>query len=488
MKFQLRHILALGTFAVLASLFVNCGGGFVATSSTTSSEGQSTPSPNPTPGPSPTPTPGPTPTPTPGAQPPAATSGTPKITQIRNGQVVATYTKLGEAFARTHAFRNYEAGDIFELDAAVYLGDTQQPWIGPLPKDDAEFNKGLTAWQIPTGITIRGLTQNGVRPVIRLDSTGVSYNNLGNGIVYIDTSKDITIENIDFEGAGNGSGKAAIYLNGAENFTLRNSRILNFAQTNGVFGTSNNKGIMLFENVETGFNGGDSGPEHNYYMGESANDPNFTVHWRGCYSHDVYYGHTLKSRAQINIVESSYLKGRSVGVNDPQGETYLVDFPNGGKVTVRNTILEKGYSGDNSNGIFITYAMEGQHFPNASSVTIEHNTFVARSLVFDSQGHELYPMNFYYPPKIPGAADFPAGVPVVVRANVFSGFLERSKYYNDFQKYRGTDFIEPLLTGINADFTLKSPTDAMTPAASQLMFSTPIGSTVRTKNTYGALD
>ncbi len=419
------------------------------------------------------------------SQPLPATSGTKLVRQIRNGQVIATYATLGEPFTRTHSYRKVETGDIFELEPAVYVGTANQPWFGPLPLDDADYNRGSSQWLVPENITIRGVTKNGFRPVIRLDSEGASYNNLSQSMVYVDKVKNLTIENIDFDGAGYASGKAGIYLNGANGFTLRNSRVLNFRKSNGVFSTGNNSGFFLFENVETGFNGGDSGPEHNYYIGSSISDPKFVAIWRGCYSHDVYYGHLLKSRAQNNTVEGCYLRGGK-STNGIQAEAFLADFPNGGNLVFRNNILEKDYSGDNSNGIFIGYAMEGNSFPNASSIDITHNTFVARSLTYDSQGHELYPMNFYYPPKIPGDAGFP--VSASIKANAFAGFKPHATYYSVNQRFRGLDFIELALNQINSNFTLMSPTQSASSAVGQLSPALPIGTKARTSSTYGALD
>ncbi len=420
-------------------------------------------------------------------QPLPAISGTPLIRQIRNGQVIATYSKLGEAFMRSHAFRSYESGDIYELEPAVYLGSEQQPWIGPLPKDGAEYSLGVGAWQVPTNIIIRGITRNGYRPLIQVDNTGVSNNTLGQGAIYFDTSKNLTLENIDVDGGGSVGGipKAGIYINGAQGLTLRNMRILNFSLANGIFGTGNNSGEILFENIETGFNGGNSGPEHNYYMNSSATDQNFKVIWRGCYSHDVYYGHTLKSRAQNNVVEGCHLKGKKVVTPGDQGESYLADFPNGGNVVFKNNVLEKDYSGDNSNGIFFTYAMEGQIF-SSNSVAVTHNTFIAKSIYYDSSNHQLYPMNFYYPAQVPGASGFP--VPANIKGNLFVGFQDLSFYAGANQRYRGEDYKIISQSELNPDFTMKAPADALLSAAGELAHVFPVGTQLRTGKTFGALD
>jgi hypothetical protein len=431
-----------------------------------------------------------------------ATSGTPLIHQIRAGKEIATYSTLGSIFKRVGGYRLYETGDVFELDPAVYSGPDNNAWIGTQPLDDADYQKGNKAWLVPTDLVIRGRVVNGYRPVVQLTAAGSSNNTLGQGILYLDNSKNITIENIDFDGQGfDNGGKGAIYINGVDGFTLRHSRVMRFTQTNGVFSTGNNVGTILFENVETGFNGGDSGPEHNYYMGESnsdsyydgswghRSDANHTIIWRGCYSHDVYYGHTIKSRAAVNIVEASYLKGKNIQQGQAQGEAYLADFPNGGRITIRNSVLDKGYSGDDSNGIFITYAMEGNIYPEASeSISIVHNTFVARSTVYDSQGHLLRPMNFFYPGQNPKSASFPVKN-VTVAGNLFVGFETNPSLVDSVGLYRGDDYLELSdLNAISAAYALASSQQAQTSAVGQIGAAVPIGSVTRQKSTFGAID
>ena len=86
---------------------------------------------------------------------------------------------------------------------------------------------------------------------------------------------------------------------------------------------------LLLENVELDSNGGNNGPEHNAYINASGVDPYFTFRVQGSWSHDAYYGHALKSRAQRTIVEGSYLSG-SRAAPGTQTETYLLDVPDGG--------------------------------------------------------------------------------------------------------------------------------------------------------------
>ncbi len=339
--------------------------------------------------------------------PQPATSGTPRIRQYRSGQLIATYTNFGVpgchqpennhvapdascgAFSRGFG-RNWDDGDVFEVDPAVYAGTEQQPYIGPAFSTHAQFNSGIPT--VPKRLTIRGLTVNGQRPVIRLTSQGASNNTLGQGVVYIDRSENILFENIDVDGANlGGVGKAGIYVNGARDMVLRDLRVSRFRQAhaNGIFGTNNNAGVLELDRLVLQGNGGDSGPEHNAYLNASSVDPGFTVWLHHSHSTDVYYGHTFKSRAQVNLIEGNYFQGTRAAAGT-QAENYLVDIPEGGRTLIRNNIFVKNESGPNSNSASVAYAMEGVPDARPMSFVAEHNTFVAMAATNDGF-HALYP-------------------------------------------------------------------------------------------------
>jgi hypothetical protein len=397
---------------------------------------------------------------------PATTAdGAPLIRQVRNGRVIASYTSLGGtgvttdenntdghdvrggAFHRT-PYTNWVDGDVFEVYPAVYEGTSQQPWIGPMTRSYQTFLAG--DFTVPKNITIRGITVNGVRPVIRNPPDGGSNNTLGQGLVYVDQSENLTIENLEIHDAatGGGLGKAAVYVNGAKNLTLRDVRIVGFKRrdANGIFGTSNNIGTLRLERVDLDGNGGGNGPEHNIYVNASEKDPNFTVHMTGSWTHGAYYGHLFKSRAQVNILEGNYFMGQRWNAVD-QTENYLADFPNGGRVTLRNNIFVKNRSGDNSNAMSVTYAMEGIEDARANSITIEHNTFVALDRTYDGF-HPIYPMQFFYPARIPGSAGFPVAN-VSVASNAFVGYCRQSEAFMDF---RGLNALELNFNQIDLGF------------------------------------
>jgi len=406
-------------------------------------------------------------------QPLAATSGTPRIDHIRNGVVIASYTSLGGDGGyswpdntsgidnsvgpfRRKPYTQWQAGDVFEIYPAVYSGANMQIYLGPNIANDAAF---ITAkYDVPANITIRGKTVDGHRPVIVNPPTGGSNSNYGQSLVYIDAlydqagtlitpSTNITIENIDVVDSPTGGflGKAAVYVNGGLNVTLRNMRISGFKQhsANGIFGTVNNGGTLLLENVELDSNGGSGGPEHNAYINASANDPNFTFAVRGSWSHDSYYGHALKSRAQNTIVEGSYLSG-SRATSTTQTETYLLDVPDGGTLVARNNIFVKNFSGNNSNGASLTFGVESASLTRKWGLTIEHNTFVAFSRYYDDSNHQLFPM--FIGDSAPGTRD--------VNYNNFIGYCPTGNPGRDF---RGANFATLNFNDIDLEFHPLTP-------------------------------
>jgi hypothetical protein len=436
--------------------------------------------------------------------PQAATEadGKPLIKQVRAGKVIATYTSFGGTGATTKEnntdgqdvsggafhrspYTNWQDGDVFEVYPAVYEGADQQPWIGPLVDNYQNFM--ASKFTVPKNITIRGITVNGKRPVIRNPSTGASNNTLGQGIVYVDQSENITIENLEIadSSAGGGIGKAGVYVNGAKNLTLRDVKISGFKthEANGIFGTDNNTGTLKLERVELDGNGGGGGPEHNAYINASKTDPNFTVTMTGSWTHGAYYGHLFKSRAQVNVLEGNYFMG-SKWDGTTQTENYLADFPNGGRVTLRNNIFVKNRSGDNSNAMSVTYAMEGVNDARALSLDIQHNTFVALNRYYDGS-HPLYPMQFYYPAQVPTDAGFPV-TNTVIAHNVFVGYCTQNQPFID---YRGENPLELNFNQIDQSFRPRDASVTGNPAIKgTLEYAHPLKGVPRTTSLTGARD
>jgi Right handed beta helix region len=420
----------------------------------------------------------------------------PEIRQIRNGKVVAIYSSFGNggggtseynpnkidpsggAFSRK-PYAMYEEGDIYEVYPAVYKGEDQQPWIGPQARNAADYNAGKVVY--PTNITIRGITVNGKRPVIKLAGISSSNNTLGQGPIYVGESTGVVIENLEIDGNNAVyNGKAGIYIAGAKDLTLRDLKIHGFrgTKTNGVFGAYTNSGTLTMERLEVFGNGGDNGPEHNFYINASQLDPNYKVILRNSWSYDVYYGHLFKSRAQNTVLEGNYFMGtRSTGI---QTETYAVDVPDGGNLVMRNNILVKNYSGDNSNGTLLTFGVE-RAVHASTSIVAEHNTFITFDKFYDSAKRQIHPIRLAVDP-VTGATPYP----VSVKNNVYAGFCPT---WDNRNHYYGSAFHVLGLSELDSQFSPFSKLSAKTGGVVGLTsYRHAAKSGVRVADTVGARD
>ena len=382
----------------------------------------------------------------PGLLPHSAIGGQPRIEQFRHGKLIATYasfanrphcTLAGDGtdylhperaaasgcgpFTREHSFRLWAAGDVFYVYPAIYSGEYNQPWIGPAYDSNAAYSAGV--FQIPTDITIQGVVQNNVRPVILLEGPA-SNNTLGQGAVYFDQSNGTIWDSIDVAaGSMAASGKAGVYDLAGSNLTISNTHIHGFerADVNGLFGAGQYSGSLTLNAIELDHNGGRNGPAHNAYISASQVDPDFTVVMSHSWSHDAFYGHLFKSRAQKNVFTANYFQGGLPQNGRTQAETYLLDIPNGGQTTVRNNIFVKNASGVGANGMSFTFLLEGATDSRPQSVDVENNTFVTFAKAYDGK-HPNFPMAFLYPSVVPGSASWPAGIPVRVMKNAYVGY------------------------------------------------------------------
>ncbi len=373
--------------------------------------------------------------------PVAATEGQPRIEQVRNGEVVATFSTLGTGgpFQRSHAFHDMEPGDVFLVYPAVYGGPGQYPWIGPRPASDADWSAGI--FHAPTDITIRGVTVDGRRPVIELGEG--DYNVLGHAPVEIEGADGLVIENIDIDGAGLGTfDRSGIYIVDSHDVTLRNMRIHGFqgGQHNGVFAAGANSGTLLLDDVRLYDNGGWDGPAHNAYINASTSDPDFTVELRNSFSSSVNVGHLFKSRAQVTVLDGNLLEGTDVPAGWDCTESFDLDVPDGGRITVTDNVFVKGFSGDCANGVLLRYAAEGVDPDRLHSVTVRSNTFIATTPTRDDFGHLNVPMNFFTPNLVPGDPTWPADTPVIVDLNRFEGFATTGA--GPAAEYRGTNAVD----------------------------------------------
>ncbi len=426
----------------------------------------------------------------PAQKPRSATSGQPLIEQYRNGSLIASYTSFSDQpgcvqagdgtdylnpagpaasgcgpFTREHSYRLWAPGDVFYVYPAIYSGPYNQPWIGPEFASPADYAAGIS--QTPDNIVIQGVVQNNLRPVIVLQGNA-SDNTLGQAPVYFDQSNGLVWDSINVTaGAGSVAGKAGVYELAASNLTISNTRINGFerAGVNGLFGAGQYSGSLTLNAVELDHNGGPDGPAHNAYIGASAIDPNFTVNMSNSWSHDAFYGHLFKSRAQINNFTANYFQGGLPQLGRTQAETYLLDIPNGGQVTARNNIFVKNASGAGANAMSFTFLLEGVSDSRAQSVDLENNTFVTFAKAYDGT-HTNYPLAFFYPGVVPNSSAWPSGIPARLLKNAFVGYCTAGA--GDAEEYRGDISVIESFAELTRTFALTTKVSASDASLSTL--------------------
>jgi hypothetical protein len=360
-------------------------------------------------------------------------------------------------------FRLWKNGDTFRVYPAVYTGLNNNIVIQP--QHDIYISGQTVPTYTPDHITIQGVEQNGIRPVLLRNDRGPGDFATNMGPIYLMNSTNLTISNLDVALGPNGViYKGIFYINGAGyggtdayghlitgTTTLRNLRISGGriipGGVNGIFSTGTVAGTLALENVELFDNGGNNGPAHNAYIGASALDPNFTVKLTGSWTHDAVYGHTFKTRAQRNIITGNYFQGGVPQSGFTQAEAYLLDVPNGGVLVAKNNIFAKAASGGGSNGMSITYAVEGIVDSRPLSIDIENNTFVSFAATFDGL-HPIFPMVFSG--GVPGDSGFLVPNSVVSK-NLFVGYCPVNNARMD---YRGLLSLSSGFSEFKQDFTL----------------------------------
>lgn len=175
----------------------------------------------------------------------------------------------------------------------------------------------------------------------------------------------------------------------------------------------------------------------------------------GSWSRNSRYGHLFKSRAQINILEEVYYEGSQSSAAGDNRESFQVDFPEGGAAQVRNNLFTRVWSGDNSSGASVTYAVRevtgifGRLRPWA--LHVEHNTFVSFTMHYDSQQHATYP--FF----IRRTAPTRAPLDHVVSSNLFVGYCQTPSESMGSAGYRGSSYQILDFDGITPDYRPREP-------------------------------
>jgi hypothetical protein len=213
-------------------------------------------------------------------------------------------------------------GDVIEIDPGDYVDD-----IAVIDAGD---------------ITLRGVGDE--RP--HLQSTQNIDN--GKGVILVNAgAAAVTVEHLEISGATvadeNG---AAIRMQGTA-LVVRDCHFHD--NQNGILAGSSDPYTIEVYDSEFDHNGNPgSGQEHNVYVSGDATEFVF----QGNYSHHVYSGHTVKSRAHTTYV----LYNRLMDEDDGSG-SYLVDLPEGGLSYVIGNLIEQGPNAENT-GTLISYKRE----------------------------------------------------------------------------------------------------------------------------------
>ena len=223
------------------------------------------------------------------------------------------------------------SGDVIKISAGDYRGD-------------------VTTWNASN------LTICGVGGRARIYANG--RNAEGKGI-WVITGNNITVDSLEFRDATvpdqNGAG---IRVSPNASLVVLNSGF--YDNQNGILASAGTSTIRI-DRSEFARNGFGDGYTHNIYVNQIDR---LTV--TSSYFHEAKIGHNFKSRARETTIENSYFMDGPTGTS-----SYLVDFPNGGRVYMRGNMFHKGPNADNSN--LVSYGLEGLSNP-VTTLELVHNT------------------------------------------------------------------------------------------------------------------
>jgi Right handed beta helix region len=212
-------------------------------------------------------------------------------------------------------------GDIIEIDAGTYSGDT-------------------AVWR-QSHLTIRA---TGGRAHVRADGAQAE----GKGL-WIVKGNDTTIVGMELSGVkvpdNNGAG---IRLEG-RGLTLRDCYVHD--NENGILTSPNPESDIVIERSEFAHNGAGDGLTHNLYIGKIRS---FTL--RFSYIHNAVSGHDVKSRAMKNYIAYNRIMDEKDGTS-----SYSIEFPNGGLAFVIGNLVEQGPKSENF--MIVSYGTEGVQHP-----------------------------------------------------------------------------------------------------------------------------
>lgn len=250
-----------------------------------------------------------------------------------------TYTTVSSAILAA------TSGDVVEIQSGEYVDD------------EVVF---------PTGdITVRGV--GSTRPILR--TTRDIPNRKGIFVIPVD-AEPVTIEFLHFEGArisnADGANGAGIRMQGS-GITVRDCAFMDNQMGMLTGGTSGSE-IYVYSS-EFAFGGVDgSGQEHNIYVNTAA-----LFVFEGNYTHHSRSGHTVKSRAERNVIRFNRIMDEATG-----NSSYLIDLPQGGEAVIVGNLIHQGPNVENR-GTLISYNRETPTNPELT-LYAAHNTLVNEAI------------------------------------------------------------------------------------------------------------
>jgi hypothetical protein len=258
------------------------------------------------------------------------------------------------------AIKAASAGDTINIRAGVYFDD------------DVRVDKPLTIV--------------GVGGMAHLQGTTSLAN--GKGLMIVNTTGQVTLENLEFSGAQVDDHNGAGIRWSAGDLTIKNSYFHDNQE--GILSLDIPDGHLKIQNTEFARNGYGDGYSHGIYINKVA-----SVEVTDSYFHDTQLGHQIKSRAAVTTVTNSVL------IDGSGGSSYAIDTPNGGVVTITGNKIEQ--SADSENPAILHYGGEtSKGGYEVNTLTIDGNTIVnhesggyvlAQQLTpsaFDMSGNALY--------------------------------------------------------------------------------------------------
>jgi hypothetical protein len=237
------------------------------------------------------------------------------------------------------------SGDIIEIDAVPYIGD-------------------VASWNADN-IVIRGVPMPGgekadaIAPRAHLLAAGRSAEFKA---IWVIKGRNVTVENIEFEGAAVSAGNGAGIRAEGANLTIANCYFHDNQEgvLSSIYTTNS---VIDIENSEFARNGGNGGQSHEIYI---SNIRKLIV--RGSYFHEGRLGHLIKSRAQMNVIIANRITDEANG-----HASYEIEFPFGGLNIVIGNLIEQSPGTENST--ILANALEGDS-NTIQELYVVNNTFV----------------------------------------------------------------------------------------------------------------